>query len=609
MRINRLLLLLITVMAFSFASANKRAVILADIHVVPGNENEGKLIDAINEINAMNDIDFVVLDGDLTNEGSDEQLQNVKRLIDNIKHPLYVIPGNHENNWSQSATKTFIDIWGNDRFVAEIGDYIIVGANCGPFMKMGDGHVKQEDLHWLDSVLKEKVKEGKKVISFNHYPLRKDDLDNYVDYIKVLEKYPVIVHINGHYHNYTPYMSGDIPSMMVGALDRGKGVYGYTIVDFGDDNITFYRKDLGKEPKEVHTYEVKTVNKPIELQSVNMTSNPDGFSVEKVWTDSASIFTRLGFDKNNVYFGNSLGFARSLSKKNNKLNWSTQTGASLFARPSATDKYVFFPAASKAMLMIDSKTGKIVKDIPSNGAYVADGIIVDGNLYQGGYKKFEKFNVKDGSLIWSYDSIFNYCQASPVVDNGEVIFGAWDTNLRCLDAKTGKLKWVWNNGKTANLLGPGNVVPVVTDSKVIIVAPDRFMTAIDRKTGKTIWRNNDHRYRESLGVSKDGKTAYAKTMDGELVAVDISAPDFKELWTVDMGLGYEHAPCIVAESNGVVYAGSRRGLITAVDPVAQKVLWSVPVGVSEINGIDVDPFTGDVYASLIEGLIVKISKK
>ena len=98
-------------------------------------------------------------------------------------------------------------------------------------------------------------------------------------------------------------------------------------------------------------------------------------------------------------------------------------------------------------------------------------------------------------------------------------------------------------------------------------------------------------------------------MDGELVAVDITAPDFKELWTVDMGLGYEHAPCIVAESNGVVYAGSRRGLITAVDPVAKKVLWSVPVGVSEINGIDVDPYTGDVYASLIEGVIVKIKKK
>lgn len=609
MRINRLFLTVMAIMAFCLASANTRVAVLSDIHVVPGNANEQKLIDAINEINAMDDIDFVIMNGDLTNEGSDEQLTNVKNLLDKIKHPLYVIPGNHENNWSQSATKTFIDLWGNDRFVFETDDYVVVGANCGPFMKMGDGHVKQEDLHWLDSVLKERVKNGKKVISFNHYPLRKDDLDNYVDYIKVLEKYPVIVHINGHYHTYQPYMSGDIPSMMVGALDRGKGVYGYSIIDFSDNNIEIYKKNLGEAPELVQEYAVKTVNKPIEIASVGLPENPAGFSIEKVWTDSASIFTRVGIDRDNIYFGNSLGMARSVSKKNNSLNWSTPTGASLFARPSAAGQKIYFPGGIKAMIIIDSVSGKIEKEIPSAGPYVADGVVNDGSLYQGGYKKFEKFNVADGSLVWSFDSINNYCQAAPVVDNGEVIFGAWDTYLRCLDAATGDLKWKWNNGKNVNLLAPGNVVPVVTDSKIIIVAPDRFMTAIDRNTGKTIWRDNSHRYRESLGVSTDGKTAYAKTMDGELVAVDITAPEFKELWTLDMGLGYEHAPCIIAESDGVVYAGSRRGIVTAVDPVTPKVLWSSQVGVSEVNGIDIDPYTGDVYVSLIEGSIFKINKK
>ncbi len=76
-----------------------------------------------------------------------------------------------------------------------------------------------------------------------------------------------------------------------------------------------------------------------------------------------------------------------------------------------------------------------------------------------------------------------------------------------------------------------------------------------------------------------------------------------------MGLGYEHAPCIVLEKDGVVYAGSRRGIVTAVDPLEQKVIWSLPLGVSETNGIDVDPTTGDVYVSLIEGTVFRIAKK
>ncbi|MEG1765834.1 MAG: metallophosphoesterase, partial [Muribaculaceae bacterium] len=122
-----------------------KVVVLADPHVTPGNENDIKLREVVAEINE-GDGDVVVLAGDLTNEGSDEQLKNIKAILDGIKKPLYVIPGNHENNWSQSATKTFNDLWGNDRFVAEVDDIVIVGINCGPYMKMGDGHIKQEDL-------------------------------------------------------------------------------------------------------------------------------------------------------------------------------------------------------------------------------------------------------------------------------------------------------------------------------------------------------------------------------------------------------------------------------------------------------------------------------
>lgn len=104
------------------------------------------------------------------------------------------------------------------------------------------------------------------------------------------------------------------------------------------------------------------------------------------------------------------------------------------------------------------------------------------------------------------------------------------------------MKWKWNNGKNANMLGPGNCVPVVTEDKVIVVAPDRYMTALDRKTGKEIWRSNKYKVRESLGVSADGKRAYAKLMDGELLAVSTEGNIYNPLWVVDSGLGYEHAP-------------------------------------------------------------------
>ena len=239
---------------------------------------------------------------------------------------------------------------------------------------------------------------------------------------------------------------------------------------------------------------------------------------------------------------------------------------------------------------------------------MADGVISGGVLYQGGGRTFEAWKADGSKMLWKYTGLKNYCQAAPVVSGNDVFFGAWDTNLRCLNIKNGKLKWMWNNGKTANLLGPGNCVPVVTKDKVIIVAPDRYMTAIDRKTGKTIWRNNSHKFRESLGVSQDGLTAYAKTMDGEIVAVSTQSKEYEELWLVDTGLGYEHAPCIVLESNGIIYVGSRRGIMVAVDAKTHKKLWEYKMGNSEFNGWELDA-NGDVYTSLIEGAVWRVSIK
>ena len=193
----KFILVWISVLCGIMLHAQKFAI-LSDIHVTPGNANETKLKAAVEEINSS-DVDYVLITGDLTNEGSDEQLRNVKSILDRITKPQYIIPGNHENTWSQSACKTYNDLWGADRFVFTTGKLVVIGMNCGPFMKMGDGHIKQEDLIWLDKTLSETVKPGMKVLSVNHYPIL-DDLDKYRDYVGILKHCPVLTHQCGHYH-------------------------------------------------------------------------------------------------------------------------------------------------------------------------------------------------------------------------------------------------------------------------------------------------------------------------------------------------------------------------------------------------------------------------
>lgn len=604
---NRLFLTLLALFVLSLAMQGGvvRLAILSDVHVTPGNANEGKLREAVAEINAT-DVDAVMLTGDLTNEGSDEQLRNIKGILDGITHPLYVIPGNHENNWSQSACKTFNDLWGSDRFVFTVDNLVVVGMNCGPFMKMGDGHIKQEDLLWLDSTLNVMVRPGMQVLSVNHYPIL-DDLDNYRAYVDVLKKYPVITHQCGHYHRWRLYETDGINGVIVRALDMGGGNYGYTLmtIDLDRQWIEVYNKVIGNEPEVMFSYRINTDYYMSQLPQEHYTVPPD-FTVERIVTDNASIFTRLGVDGKNIYFGNSLGYCKAVDKRTGALRWQYKTDAMLFSRPAVSDKYVVLPTSDKRLIWLDKKTGKARWQYQADGPYVADGVVSGGILYQGGYKTFQAWDVKRHRLLWQYDSINNYCQAAPVVDGNDVIFGAWDTNLRSLNRRTGKLNWQWNNGKSANLYSPGNVVPVVTQDHVIIVAPDRVTTAIDRRDGTQVWREkNENKVRESLGYSADGNVAYAKTMDGTLVAMS-TGDKYQFLWEVDLGFGYEHAPCIILERYGHIYCGSRRGMLAVVNAATHELEFTYRLGTSEVNGFDYDD-EGNVYCSLIEGTIWRIN--
>ena len=373
----RTLFTLLLAVATLAASAQTRIALLADLHVSPGNRNSQKLKEVVEEINASA-AQIVIVAGDLTNEGSDEELKCVKGILDGLKKPQYVIPGNHEDQWSQSACKRFVDMWGSDRFVTELDGMVIVGINCGPYMKAADGHIKQEDLTWIDETLSKH--KDKRVISVNHYPITYEDLDNYDQYINLLSKYRVAVHLCGHHHVFKHYRGGEIDALMNRALDMRNGDYGYTIIEIEGDKLRQYNKPLGGEPELKNEFVINDSPKTPIKRELEQFEKAEGFEVELIHTDEASIFTRLGVDTQNIYFGNSSGVVKALDKVSGKEVWTFQTQNSLFSRPAATSKWVIVPTADERLLWLDKRTGQLRKEREAKGPYAADGVVVDGVL-------------------------------------------------------------------------------------------------------------------------------------------------------------------------------------------------------------------------------------
>jgi hypothetical protein len=87
-----LLLWLLPLLLFA-DPASFRFAWLSDTHVGSGS-GEQDLRTAVRDINSLTGLSFVVLSGDVTEYGSREQLRLAKDLLDGLKIPSHVIPGN-----------------------------------------------------------------------------------------------------------------------------------------------------------------------------------------------------------------------------------------------------------------------------------------------------------------------------------------------------------------------------------------------------------------------------------------------------------------------------------------------------------------------------------
>ncbi len=603
-------LCLIFNISISFAQNKEvKFAFLTDIHVAPNAPSERALQQIVQEINT-DQPDFVILTGDLTNTGSDAELNTVKQTLDKLAVPIYVISGNHETNWSESAGMTFIKLFGNDRFLFETDNYLFIGFATGPYMKMGDGHAKDEDIHWLQQELKKRKTPDKTLIVATHYPL-KDGLDNWHEITPILNEYKASFTLCGHEHRLSLHnFDGIIGVMGRASVKSGSDVMGYNLITLKNDSAFVFEKELNNSPELFAAFSLKN-NDVVKNRQVSPL--PD-FSINnqyphvkfgEIVNDSASIFTGATLSGNTLVYGNSKGEIIAINTKDKQILWEKQLEGSIYSTPVIFKEKVFAGSISGDLYVFSLKDGKILDKIPLGKPIIGETSLESNLLYVTAGNDLYKIEANKGEIIWKNTDIEGQLQGKPTIGNKEIVFGAWDRHLYCVDKNTGKLRWKWDNGHKAVLYSPANVVPAISHNKVFIVAPDRFMTAIDLTTGKTIWRTNKHKVRESMGVSEDGKTIYAKLMNDSILSVSAHGNEFKEKWLINAGFGYEHNPCPIFEHNGTVYAGGKNGLLVAIDPKEQKVIWKYKFGNSSINKITADK-DGYIWITLIEGKIIRI---
>lgn len=580
---------------------------LSDTHV-GSDRGADDLRAAVADINTAKGLSFVLVTGDVTEIGSFEELRQAKSILDGLRLPYHIIPGNHDTKWSESGATDFPRLWGSDRFVFASGGFRFIGLAQGPVMRMGDGHWAPQDVRWLDKLLAEKGAKDRPTVFVTHYPIDESIANWYVvlDMLKIVPTAAVLV---GHGHSNRAMDFEGVPGVMSRSILGTKDVAsGYTIVEIGAKAMTFSERTGSKTLLPWHTIELKKSRVPMAAEGretgggegkAGSPPRPD-FSVNGLdpnvrsrwqydagWTiaSSAAVYGET------VIVGDASGAVRALRVADGSVAWEFHSGGPVYSTPDVGAGRVVFGSTDGAVYALDAATGGLAWKVGTSRPVVACPRIADGVVFIGSSDHvFRAIDLATGHSVWSHAGIEGFVETRPLVADGKVVFGAWAGRLYALDEKTGQLAWTWQGDRSSPLYSPAACWPVAANGRVFTVAPDRRITALELATGREVWRTDRWAVRESLGLSEDGKRVYVRTTQDIIAAVSTVAGSPESAWETNVGFGYDINSAMLVEKDGVVFYGTKNGLLLALDAATGAVKWKHRVGVALLD--TVTPLSG-----------------
>lgn len=577
-------------MAFRFAQ-------LTDIHLSPSDPNPTEdLLRSIAQINATDSIDFVLVTGDITEEGDRATMEKVKSCLDLLKVKYYVALGNHETKWSDSGCTAFGEIFGGERFDFEHKGFLFLGFNSGPLMRMAYGHVVPQDIRWMTERMNQyntgDPQQNKPVILVTHYPMIEGDVDNWYEVTDAVRPYNIRLFIGGHYHRNRDLRYDGIPGVLMRSNLRDKdGKPGYGIYEITKDSIRVYTQRIGEPKKQWAGF---SLTESYYERNGKAEKYPD-FSVNKEYPQvkeqwitktGVGIYCSPAVEKDKVFIGDDMGYLTAYALKDGKALWRFQSGKRIVGTPAVSEGIVVFGSADCKIYGLNAQNGNLLWTVETSEPVLGAVTIDNGTAYIGASDHtFRAINTCNGEIKWTFTGVKGYIETKPLVTDSKVIFGAWDNTLYALNKADGRELWKWTGGLTRMHFSPAAVWPVAAEGKVFITDPQRAMTAIEIETGNTVWRTFQSMVRETIGLSEDGERIYSKTMNDSIVCYSTKGSHPHELWASNVGFGYEHAPSMQVEKDGIVFGSTKEGLIFALEAKTGKVLWKHKIGNSLISTV------------------------
>ncbi|MBX3178829.1 MAG: metallophosphoesterase [Candidatus Hydrogenedentes bacterium] len=175
---------------------------IGDLHLT-GARSTGLVGRAVNRINNEPGVDFVVVLGDLTENGALSQMNLARQALDRLRMPVYALPGEHDlGSGTEDPYAFYTRTFGKSQWRQNLEGWAFIGLDTCDGAS-GTPETPASRLEWLQNQLSHMDKK-KPITLFTHHPLepgipfgRPANAD---DILALFAAHNLRICASGHYH-------------------------------------------------------------------------------------------------------------------------------------------------------------------------------------------------------------------------------------------------------------------------------------------------------------------------------------------------------------------------------------------------------------------------
>ncbi len=246
---------------------------ISDLHVSRSGEFLAdmlhRVVDELNELAP----DLVVVTGDITDKGFEEEYADSKRILDRLEiENVEVLIGNHDARYTGYIH--FRKYYGRSYGLVKIDDILLIKLDS-TVMDIDQGYLAQHQLDLLEEGLCKAEREGlKAVVALHHHILPVPDtgyersvIGNVGDALKAIMRRKPLMVLMGHRHRPWMWRFEGVRFIYAGAASTKKlrGYYKntYNIIEIEGDEVKVYLKEVGGPRKPMEEFVVEEIARTV----------------------------------------------------------------------------------------------------------------------------------------------------------------------------------------------------------------------------------------------------------------------------------------------------------------------------------------------------------